>query len=455
MSFRRVVYWVSGRCLRWFYREHRVVGRDQVPASGPVLLVGNHPNDLPDVIAGLYVTPRHPRYLATVAVTTNPMARAMYDAMAVIPIARVRDARKMKAEGVDVAAVNQAGAEAVLSALQGGDVVAVFPEGGVHDAPEIGKFRTGVAKMVLDYLDADASHDVSVVPFGHQYEAPRTWGSDLISVVGAPWSARAWYEAQPVEQRGVSALTAAIRTQVLGVTRNSATWPEAATRDELAAAAAALAAPRDPLAAAPRFVPGAAAIAAAAHGDGPGPDAVRLRTAARLLAGAVERAGGIGTSAVDHARLLHALDVHTAAAPLPTIVLWMGAPAAAIGWLVHAPILAVVYALARRRAQSRPDLVAGCFVPGLYLVLAWWGLVAVLVAGALAWAGLSPLWAGLLLVLLPRFGDLAIGWRSWFTGWRLVRRAHRWSTPERQGLREAADTIRAWMAGDANDYSAA
>jgi surface antigen len=455
MSFRRVVYWVSGRCLRWFYREHRVVGREQVPASGPVLLVGNHPNDLPDVIAGLSVTPRHPRYIATVAVTTNPLARAMYESMAVIPIARVRDARKMKAEGVDVAAVNQAGIASVLAALQAGDVVAVFPEGGVHDAPEIGRFRSGVTKMVLDYLDADAKHDVFVVPFGHQYEAPRRWGSDLISVVGAPWSARAWFDAQPVGERGGSALTAALRLSLLGVTRNSASWPEAATRDELVAVAAALANPRDPLAAAPQFVPGLSAIAAEAHGDGPGPTAVRMRTAAALLASAVERAGGVGTSAVDHARLLHALDVHAAAAPVPTIVLWMGGPAAVIGGLVHAPILTLVHAIARRRAQSRPDLVAGCFVPGLYLVLAWWGLVAALAAVTLAWAGLSPLWAVLLLVLLPRFGDLAIGWRAWFTGWRMVRRAHRWSTPERQALREAAGVIRAWMVGDVNDYSAA
>jgi len=444
MAFRRVVYWVSGRCLNWFYREHRVVGYGRVPTSGPVLLVGNHPNDIPDVIAGLYLSPRHPRYIATVSVATNPMAKAMYEAMAVIPIVRVRDARKMRAEGVDLAALNQAANDTVQAALASGDVVAVFPEGGVHDVPEIGRLRTGVAKMVLEHLDADAKNDVTIVPFGHQYEAPRRWGSDLLSVLGEPWSARAWLDAQPADQRGAAALTDRVREVVRGVTRNSATWDEAATRDEIVAAAAGVTAPRNPLDAAPAFVTRAAAMAAEAHGDGPGAESVRLRTAAHALARAVERAGGIGTSSVDMARLLHALDVHKSAAPVPTIVLWMGLPAAAIGWALNGPILPVVYALAKKATKQRADFVAACFVPGLYVVLLWWLLVALLAAGVFATVGWSPLWALLLLVSLPRFGDLAMGWKEWLKAWRLVARVHKWGTAEREGLRESAAVVREW-----------
>lgn len=444
MLFRRVVYWVSGRCLRWFYREHRVVGYGAVPLSGPVLLAGNHPNDLPDVIAGLYLSPRHPRYIATVSVTSNAMAKAMYEAMAVIPVARVRDARKMKAEGVDLAAVNQAATDAVLAALAAGEVVEVFPEGGVHDVPQIGRLRTGVAKMVLDHLDAAAENDVTIVPFGHQYEAPRRWRSDLLTVLGTPWGVRAWLASQPADQRGPSALTERLGESIRAVTRNAESWEEGATRDEIVAAAAALRAPRDPLGAAPGLVPAASAMAADAHGDGPSPLAVHIRTAAHALAAAVERAGGIGTSAVDHARLLHALGVHPAGAPVPSIALGLAVPVAAIGWAVHAPVLPLVHALSARRAKARVDLVAGCFVPGLYLVLLWWLMVALLAAVGLAVAGWSPLWAVLLLVTLPRFGDFALGWRDRLGAWRFVKRIHEWSPPECERLRAAAAVIRGW-----------
>jgi hypothetical protein len=90
------------------------------------------------------------------------------------------------------------------------------------------------------------------------------------------------------------------------------------------------------------------------------------------------------------------------------------------------------------------DLVAGCFVPGLYLVLFWWLLVSVCAAVALAAVGWSPLWAVLLLVTLPRSGDAALGWRDWLGSRRLVQRVRRWSTSERETLRAAAAVIRAW-----------
>jgi 1-acyl-sn-glycerol-3-phosphate acyltransferase len=442
---RRLVTWVSARCLRWFYRDHRVLGGERVPADGPVLLVGNHPNDLPDVIGGLFTTTRPVRYIATVSVTSSSAARWTYEAMGVIPVARVRDARAMKARGVDMVAVNAAAAAAVVQALTDGDVVGVFPEGGVHDVPAIGRLRTGVAHMVLQYLDAGAENDVTLVPFGAQYEAPRTPGSDVIVQVGGPQSLRAWRQAQPAEQAGAAALTARLHEALRAVTRNSASWAEAETRDELVAAGAAQVAPRDPLAAAPALVPTAQAIAADAHSDGPSPEAIRLRTAAHALACAVERAGGIGTSAVDHARLLYALDVQTQPAPVPALVLWMGLPAAAIGGVVHAPALWVVWRLAQRQAKARADVVARAFVPGLYLVGLWYVLVTVLAAGGLLAWGASPLWALLLPVVLPRFGDLALGWRAWYRAARLVTRVHRWSTPERQALRDAAAVVReAW-----------
>ena len=100
------IRWISRRALRWFYRELRFVGRGRIPAQGPVLLIGNHPNDLPDVLAGFFTTPRAVRYVATISATTLPLAAATYRGLGVIPVMRVRDVRKMRARGVDVAQVN-------------------------------------------------------------------------------------------------------------------------------------------------------------------------------------------------------------------------------------------------------------------------------------------------------------------------------------------------------------
>jgi 1-acyl-sn-glycerol-3-phosphate acyltransferase len=443
--WRRMLMGISARCLRWFYREQRVVHAERMPATGPVLFVGNHPNDLPDVLFGFLATPRPVRYLATVAAATGWLAGKSYQWLGVIPVARLRDVRKMQAAGADVVAINRAATDAVASALAAGQVVGAFPEGGVRDVCSLADFKTGVASMLLKYIDAGTTNDVTVVPFGIQYEAPRTFGSDVVTVLGHPFSLRDWQRAQPADGSGAAALTRALWQAVHDVTRNAPNWEVARQRDELVAAVAAVLAPTDPLAAAPTFVPRAeralADLSSVVVADVN--QIERLVAASALLAQAVERAGGIGTSAVDHARLLFALDLSTHPAPPPTAVLWLGGPAAAIGAVVHAPAFWVVHQLARRLAKARADVVALSFVPGLFVILAGYALTGFALLFALNDRGMSWWWSLPVLFMLPKFGDLMIAWRAGFAARRLVRRVRSWSSAECAALRDAAAVIRA------------
>lgn len=413
--FHRLVRWVSRRCLRWYYRERTILGRERIPATGPVLLIGNHPNDLPDVLLGYATTGRPLRYVATISAASNPVARWVYRGLGVVPVARVRDARKMRAQGVDLAALNREAARALHDALAAGDAVGVFPEGGVADTPEIGALRTGVARMVLDAADAGAVDDLTIVPFGVQYEAPRTWGSDVLVAVGEPWTLATW-RAERLAAGGTptpAALADRMRASLRTVTRNSATWDEAALRDTLVAAAAAATAPPGMLHAV------AAALARAAWPTSPADPAAEepLRRAAM-----VTRAGGIATSARDHARLLHAngIAADAALAPWWRIVFWT--PVALAGWFVHAPLFRLVAAIAERGKTCRTDHVIRRFVPGVYVVVGWYLLIGVaLLVGADA-AGVEPLWGVPVFLALPRTGDAAVAWRGWITGRVLVRR---------------------------------
>jgi 1-acyl-sn-glycerol-3-phosphate acyltransferase len=441
-ALRRAVMWVGTRCLRWYYRDQVVLHADRVPASGAVLLVGNHPNDLPDVLLGYFATHRPVRYLATVSAATGWLSRKTYEWLGVVPVARVQDMRKMRAAGVDVVAINRAATDAVAAAFAAGDLIGAFPEGGVRDVCELASFRTGVASMALKYVETGAENDVTVVPFGLQYEAPRTHGSDVLTVVGPAFSIRQWLAAQPEGERSPAALTRAMHDAVRAVTRNSPSWELAHARDVLVAARAALANGRAPLAATPEWLGGAAVIAASESEP-----AVRCRTAASALAAAVQRAGGISTSALDHARLLFALDVAERPAPVPTAVLWMGLSAAAIGWAAHGPPFAAIRLVAARMAKARADVVAYSYVPGLYVVAGWYLLLAALGAVLLSRSGASPLWVLPVVAVLPLFGDLAVGWLGWCRAWRLVQRVQHWSTPERSGLRDAATVLAAeWEA---------
>lgn len=460
-ALRLFLRWSSRRALRWFYRETTVVRIGTIPDTGPVLLIGNHPNDLPDVLLGLQACSRHVRYLATIAVGAGGGGAGRgYVAMGAIPVTRVRDARKMRALGVDMAAVNAEAGRRVAQAFAQGHVVGVFPQGGVHDTPHIGRLRTGVAMMALSALDSGAEFDVFVVPFGNQYEAPRTAGSDAMVVVGHGWSLRDWRAEQLTKglDAGVSALTDQLRSSLLGVTRNAADWESAAERDELVAAIAAVQPPAtSPLPErAARLVPLAERLVANRRSDAASPHAERLHTFVSELSHMVHEAGGIRSSARDQARVLHGAGLIAESSLTPVWALLLITPAAVIGWVTHGPIFWLVWRLAHRYAKTRSDVVARAFVPGLQIVAAWYLLLMVAAFAALALMAQATWITSVVLLLfvsqLPTAADAAVAWRDGWRGRALVWRVRRWPAARRAEIVRVVEALRAeWQSGTRTD----
>ena len=448
------VRWLSRRALRWYYREMLFVGRDRIPATGPVLLVGNHPNDLPDVLAGFFTTPRPVRYVATISATTLPLAAATYRGLGVIPVARVRDARKMRAKGVDVGAVNHAAFEALRDAFRAGEIVGVFPEGGVHDAPYLGAIRTGAAKMALEASDNGALFDVTVVPFGMQYEDALRPRSDVIVAVGEPFSLRGWLADS--DDRSAVAFAERLRQALLGVTRNSSTWERAGARDRLVAAVAATCAPpaESLLEFAGRVQHACARLVAGddlSEAESARRDAtvVQWQTITNELGTDVLSAGGHPGSARDTARVLAAAEltaassVHAAWPNLAVTVLL--APAALAGLVLHAPLWALVQRVARALVVDRTDPPVKAIIPGLHLIFLGYLVLGGGFALGVRAIGWSAWWAVPLTVVLPRAGDLALRWRDALKALRLRSRVRQWPADRQARLRANAARVRdAW-----------
>lgn len=471
----RFIHWVSRRALRWSYRSVHYVGRDRIPRDGPVLLIGNHPNDLPDVLAGLFLTPRPVRYVATISATMMPLASATYRALGVIPITRIRDVRKMRERGVDAGAVNATAFAAVQAAFAQGDVVAVFPEGGVHDTSSLGAFRPGVSKMALSSSETGSTVDLIVLPFGLQYEAPQQLRSDLTVLVGAPISLLAWSEVERQAGRtpSVSTLSATLRESLVVVTRNSDTWEDAACRDRLIAAVAAVSASQRPLAEHTAHIQHRCSQLVATGLDDETTDRVRWRTIAHVVGAAVRRAGGLDTSALDTARVLAAAQPlrevgnggrgHAAGGepqnadprwPAQSPLLAATLPAL-VGLALHAPIWALVRWNARRSMQVRTDYAAKAILPGLHLIFLGYLLLGGLFALGFRAVGWSSGWAVPALMMLPRLGDLGLWWRDGVRGLVLRARVTRWSSAERATLHTAAEQLRAAWLADARAADAA
>ena len=135
-------------CLRFlarvFFRTVEVVGLEHVPASGPVIFVGNHPNSLIDPMLVLVASPRRVRFAAKDVLFQSWAFRKILHAVGAVRIQRRQD----KADG---STVNNADAFAALMAvLEADGAFGIFPEGISHSRSEIQPLKTGAARLALD-----------------------------------------------------------------------------------------------------------------------------------------------------------------------------------------------------------------------------------------------------------------------------------------------------------------
>ena len=95
----------------------KTVGLENVPPTGPLILVGNHTSITDgNVLAWAVRSVRRPRFLAKAELFSDPFRRWLFTTAGCIPVDRKGDAT--------------AALRAATSVLQGGGSLVMFPEGG-------------------------------------------------------------------------------------------------------------------------------------------------------------------------------------------------------------------------------------------------------------------------------------------------------------------------------------
>ena len=338
-----------GFALRVFYRFEQKGG--PLPATGPLLLVGNHPNALIDPALLLVVSPRPLTFLAKAPLFRVPVLGALLRALGALPIQRRQDG---PADATANAAVLEAGARA----LGTGRALAIFPEGKSHSDPRLADLKTGAARMALA-----SGAVVNVVPVGLTYARKGRFRSPVHVAVGASLVVAPEKEPTPSEVR---ALTARISEALGAVTLELEAWedlPLIATAEALYALST----------------------------DGPGQDAERRRLFARGMAllreEEPERYSELRAEVGALARrlaLVHAgpedVAVHYRASTVLRFVvrnaaaLVLGLPLAVAGWVLFLPwtllvraALSVAHTSEDMRATVK--LVAALLLGPVYLLL--------------------------------------------------------------------------------------
>ena len=201
-----------------FFRRIEVTGLENVPAAGPVIFAGNHPNALMDgflLIAKCGRSPLH--FLANAKLWKYRLLRPILDATSAIPVYR----REEHAGEVD----NRDAFDRLYEVIERGDCVAIFPEGVSHVEPQLLKLKTGTARVALT-VAARGRARVPIVPVGFNYINRHRFRSQVLIEFGEPLSVEESRIAdfRQDEQQAVLALTSRLEDALRRITLNAPDW---------------------------------------------------------------------------------------------------------------------------------------------------------------------------------------------------------------------------------------
>ncbi len=190
----------------------------RVPASGPVLLVANHPNSILDPVLVMAAARRPVRFLAKAPLFDQPVfGRVLRSAGAVPVYRRIDDAGLMER--------NEETFRAVCEALADGTAVGIFPEGISHSAPSLAALKTGAARIALSAFPR-CGEAFPVVPAGIFLRRKDVYRSEAAVLIGEPvtWDDIAPRGAQ--DRDAVQELTDRIGRGLRRVTVNLERWED-------------------------------------------------------------------------------------------------------------------------------------------------------------------------------------------------------------------------------------
>jgi len=154
----RFVAWLLVKAV---YRL-RSEGVEHIPLAGPAVLVANHVS-FADAVILMGASPRPVRFVMDYRIFRTPLLGFVFRHCGAIPIASAKD---------NPALMEKAFAE-VSTALANGELIGIFPEGGITLDGELQPFRPGIARIL-------AANPVPVVPMA----LSGLWGSYFSRIDG-------------------------------------------------------------------------------------------------------------------------------------------------------------------------------------------------------------------------------------------------------------------------------
>lgn len=225
MVLHRLIRLISSWALSSFFTEVRVIGGENVPKDGPIIVTATHHNMMidPAILSVAFPHGRMLNYWSKASLFTNPILRFIMYSSGNIPVDRKSKDRQVLFKGT-------------FEALAKGQAVALFPEGTSYTEPRIMQVKDGAAWSSLEYAQWRKAHpgaapdqDVVIVPASIVYTNKTKYRSDVILEFGRPITMEAFKEqffsdVEGAQRAAVKSLTRTIENELVEATINAPDW---------------------------------------------------------------------------------------------------------------------------------------------------------------------------------------------------------------------------------------
>ncbi|GJE90098.1 glycerol-3-phosphate-acyltransferase [Phanerochaete sordida] len=219
----RVIRRVAGWAIVSFFSEIHVIGGENVPRDGPIIVTATHHNMVIDPAVLSYAFPyrRILHYWAKQSLFVGSVMTYILTSAGNIPVDRkTKDRRKLFA--------------GTMEALAQGTAVALFPEGTSYTEPRIMQVKDGAAWAALEYTkwrteQGNDARPVTIVPTAIVYTDKSKYRSRVIMEFGKPITMEPFIEQFLAPEEGaaraaVKRLTATIERELVEATVNAPDW---------------------------------------------------------------------------------------------------------------------------------------------------------------------------------------------------------------------------------------
>lgn len=164
-----------------FFRKLDVVGSEQLPTEGGMLMASNHHNAFVDPIVMAAYSGRQTRFLVRADIFEKPIANAALKSLKMWPIYRRED-------GMETLEKNKAIMEEMELMIGGGGCLTIFPEGTQARESRLRRFRKGIARMGLSAQERlpEGAAPVYIIPVSFNYSNLTEFRADCCLRYGEP-----------------------------------------------------------------------------------------------------------------------------------------------------------------------------------------------------------------------------------------------------------------------------